>query len=268
MLSFTVLVTAFWALMFPLAQCHILFINNGTFDDWQKVYYERNGFVNATTHPDNPFGTALHMIQRYDPITDRNYNGGFSSYVERSYAYVKDEERFYGIVFRLGNSTWNSSHIHDIVQFASYYPEENCTTEHHYISSKVWIQNGEMHTRITSNPVNGSGTLCSQSVKNLDEVARVEPNDWHKLVIHAVWSDEEKGLYRVWLDNELVVERLQVSNTIPDEYTIFGMRVGLDAVGWRQENRGNLNSTTTREIWIDRVVIGTRLIDVDFQKYP
>jgi hypothetical protein len=81
-----------------------VFQNKGTTDGWDGFNHEHQGTV---TQVDNVYyepGTALKMIQIYDPTYEDRYH----SEAIKTNVYTVGDQGFYGFAFRL-QSTWDTS---------------------------------------------------------------------------------------------------------------------------------------------------------------
>ncbi|EED17189.1 integral membrane protein [Talaromyces stipitatus ATCC 10500] len=226
------------------------FVNTGTLSGWSTQNIEHNGSIEQVTNVVYNGTSALKFTQVYDS----NYHQRYHSEKIETQVYKLGDQGFYGFAFRL-QENWQASpaQSYNIAQFIADFTDTGC--DDWMPSSMVWVIGDQLATRVKY------GSICNQQIQEWKGLKTVTPGEWHTIVIQANWQSDSTGFYKMWYDGEKVVNELNLATMI-DDARPFDFHIGIYANGWHDQKK-NLGTQNTREIWIDSVGIGSTFADAD-----
>ncbi|KAK4458562.1 polysaccharide lyase [Cladorrhinum samala] len=226
-----------------------IFTNRGTLSGWGGKQTENKGTLTESTTEFLDTPPSLVAQQIYDA----SYTGRYHSEVRVLNAYKHDDTRFYGFAFKLpSNWQFSPAQSYDISQFIA--PFDQCDT--YMPTTMLWLVGNKLNTRLKT------GSVCQQSTKMLpiDKVT-VTAGVWHKVIMEVKWTPDATGHYRVYYDNQLVIDQQNVATTVAEDVP-FQWRVGLYANGWYDDG-GMKGTQGTRKIFYDKIAIATTKNEAD-----
>lgn len=206
--------------VFPTASlAERFFCNSGTRDGWDYVREEHNGRVQEVTNVAYGEPSALKMTQTYD----EGYSGRYHSEVDVNDGYQRGHERFYGFAFRLSGEWEFGTQRYNIAQFIANRPGAGCGGDDWMPSTMVWMNGDQLATRIVSGEYRQPD--CGRDIDNIKDLGKVDAGVWHRIVIQSKWESSGSGLFKVWFDGDVVVNRTDLATTVNDDEQ-FQFRVG------------------------------------------
>ncbi len=260
MVQTTTLVAASLAFFSFAVDATQTFYNQGALQGFDFVRHEHLGTVEQVTNVVYKGSSALKMTQTFDP----GYTDRYHSEVDHDQGYKRNDELFYGFMFRLSDGWDFEPQSYNIAQFIADRPGAGCGGDDWMPSSMVWIQGNQLTSRIVSGQYRQPD--CSRTITTLNNLATVSAGVWHKVIIQARWKSDSTGYYKIWFDGVKVFERFNVATTVNDD-SVFQFRVGLYANSWHDD--GHMVGTQSfRQVWYDEVAVGTEFRDVDPDQTP
>ncbi|PGH19159.1 hypothetical protein AJ80_04239 [Polytolypa hystricis UAMH7299] len=230
------------------AHATLLFSNSGTLEGWDSIKEEHLGTVQQVSNEVFSGDSAIKVIQTYDP----NYDGRYHAELATKDGYKRGDSRYYAFSFRLQNEWDFTSQSYNLAQFIADFGDTGC--DDWMPSTMIWITGNKLHTRVKQ------GSICDQVTVKFSDLATVSAGTWHRFVMRVTWQTGNKGLLKVWFDDEEVLSEYGIDTTISDDRT-FEFRVGLYANSWYDQ--GYLEGEQgRRQIWYDEIAIGTTFEDV------
>ncbi|KAK3395120.1 polysaccharide lyase [Podospora didyma] len=231
-----------------------IFSNRGTLGGWTAgTRAEHNGKVEQvnTASPWSP--TSLRMTQVYD-YSPSYKNGRYHSEARVASGYRYGDTRYYGFAFRLAPNWQFTEQSYTLAQFIGNFNGQ--CGEGYMPSTMIWIVGNRLYTR------RKWGSVCDQHSTTITTSVTVEPGKWHRIVIQALWTNDNGGFLKMWYNDKQVVDRPNVPTTVKEAGPAFEFRVGLYANGWHDDHpmKGN---QATRQVWYSKIAIGTTMGDVD-----
>jgi hypothetical protein len=95
--------------------------------------------------------------------------------------------------------------------------------------------------------VTNAGGPNSPNIYN--DIGPIISNQWVSWVIHVKWANDNTGLFQVWKNGELMINKTRIA-TAPSSGTYF--KLGINKFGWGIQP----SSTTKRVLYFDEVRIG------------
>ena len=234
-----------------------IFYNNGTLDGWDNIGEEHDGTVEEVT--DNVFAgeSALKMSQTYD----EDYDGRYHSEAGYKDGYTRGDERFYGFAFRLADDWEFGDQGYNLAQFIAQRDGAPCDDEW-MPSTMISLKGDKLEARIVYG--NYREPDCTRDMSKFKQLVSVTPGDWHTVVLQANWESDESGVFKMWFNGDVIVDKSGVATTLNDDEN-FQFRVGLYANGWHDDGEME-GDQPTREVWYDEVAIGSSYEEVEPKK--
>lgn len=251
------------------------FTNHGTLSGWvaaDQHPIEAQGNVTEVTNVIYKGTTALKTTQTY---LGTGYTGRYHS--ERTYAngYHLGDHKFYGFAFRL-QSDWDfTSQLYDLAQWIGDYTDTGC--DDWSPTSMVYMNNTQLWTRVKYGQLlpgkpcpptdrkwdcaYAPNTNC-QPITAFKLANSIAPGTWYKLTFEASWKADATGVFRVWLDDALVLDKSGIKTTLLDDGRELEFRVGLYANSWHDENR-LVGTQGFRQVWYDEIGVGSAKADAN-----
>lgn len=226
-----------------------IFTNTGTLSGWGGQQTEHKGTLTESTTEFLDSPPSLVAEQTFDA----SYTGRYHSEVRLLNAYKHDDTRFYGFAFKLpADWQFDPAQSYDISQFIA--PFDQCDT--FMPTTMLWLEGTKLNTRLKS------GSVCQQSTKKLPiDTVTVTAGEWHKVIMEVKWTPDATGHYRVFYDNELVVNEENVATTVAEDVP-FQWRVGLYANGWH-DDKGMRGTQGVRRVFYDKMAVATTKDEAD-----
>jgi hypothetical protein len=142
-------------------------------------------------------------------------------------------ERWYGFNMFLENWTNDNAGEHVF----QWHPDNSRGVA----TAALWTSGGRF--MLQTDP-SGSNTASTYT-----DIGPIISNQWISWVIHVRWADDNSGIFQVWENGSLVVDRHNLK-TAPPEGTYF--KLGINKFGWGIQT----SSTTERILYFDEVRIG------------
>ncbi|EHA54958.1 hypothetical protein MGG_01764 [Pyricularia oryzae 70-15] len=230
------------------------FKNNGTLDGWDGQSLEKGTQGTITESTSSVFNgdTSLKMTQTYLP----DYTGRYHAEVYKKDGYVPGDSKFYGFAFRLEEKWQFDKQSFNLAQFIADFTGDSKGCDDWMPSTMVWMVGDQLKTRTKT------GDICNQKTTSFD-AGKVKAGFWHTVVLEAAWHADDKGLLRMWLDGNPVLNKTGVPTTIEDtKKRAFSFRVGLYANGWHDDKK-LVGNQKTRQVWYDEIAMGDTYEDVE-----
>ena len=252
MVAFKSLAVASLAAFPAVSQAKQIFYNSGNLDGWDNVRHEHNGRVQEVTNIVYGGDSALKMSQKYD----ENYDGRYHSEVDFNDGYTRGDDRFYGFAFRL-QGDWQFEQGYNIAQFIAKRAGSPCGDEW-MPSTMIAIRGDQLYTRLVSG--NYREPDCTRKIQGFNSLTKITPGVWHTIVFHSKWESDNSGVFKMWFDGKVVLDKSGLPTTLNDDEH-FQFRVGLYANAWHDD--GTMEGDQPfRQVWYDEIAVGTTYEDV------
>ncbi|KAK4165494.1 polysaccharide lyase [Cladorrhinum sp. PSN259] len=230
-----------------------IFTNRGTLSGWGGQQTEHKGTLTESTTEFLDEPPSLVAAQTFDS----SYTGRYHSEVRLLNAYQHSETRFYGFAFKLpADWQFDPAQSYDISQFIA--PFDKCDT--FMPTTMLWLEGTKLNTRLKS------GSVCAQKTSKIDiPSVTVTAGQWHKVIMEINWTPDATGHYKLWYDDQLVVDEQNVATTVAEDVP-FQWRVGLYANGWH-DDKGMKGTQGDRKVFYDKMAVATTKDEADPDKW-
>ncbi|KAK4186737.1 polysaccharide lyase [Podospora australis] len=236
-----------------MASATQIFSNRGTLTGWGGQQTEHKGTLSTTSSVFFDQPPSIVAEQTYDP----SYTGRYHSEVRVLNAYQHGQTRFYGFAFRLpDNWQFDPAQSYDISQFIAAF-HNGCDDS--MPSTMFWLEGRKLNTRLKT------GSVCAQKTRKIPLPVTVTAGQWHKIVMEVKWTPDNSGRFKVWYDDQMVVNEQNVATTVK-ENAAFQFRVGLYANGWH-DDKTMKGTQGVRKVFFDKIAIATTKNEADPSKW-
>jgi hypothetical protein len=126
----------------------------------------------------------------------------------------------------------------------------------------VWIHGDNIYIRVRY------GTVCNESDNKMEfKLGKVTPGQWQTLVFGVRWHAFEKGWFKAWLDERLVVEKSGIKTFFGIDDRFLEMRIGIYPNWYDPNNNGHPfikeNEQRHKEVLFDSIGFGPTYADAD-----
>lgn len=220
------------------SQATVVFQNTGTTSGWSYTSRDGSGSVSQVSSPVYKGSTALRCYQTWS---------GSGDFTLHSEAVKRDVgrngwDRYYGWVLYLPtNWAYNTSRGQSVSQLAA---DTTCggqqTEMFQILGTRLEVK------RELVNP-------CSPTRQTLTVVDPVSRGAWHRVVIRKKWAADSTGIFQVWYDGSLKIDRRNQANSFTGSH-LYRWSIGLYA---------NFNTAGSRTLYVDHARVTSSYGEAD-----